>query len=172
MFKRSFVAALIALAAIAVPASAVEPTRQTVVQNNIVQDQGQACGFPVRWEIHLTAEITRFFDKDGALVRVQAQIRENNFITNLATGFTLVEGPDSFVQTTYIRDDGTIVVATGLAANVQSDPKLMDVGRVVLIPLGGGVFDLVFAAGPHAIREAADLGTLADALSAFCDVLS
>jgi hypothetical protein len=34
------------------------------------------------------------------------------------------------------------------------------------------VFDLVFSAGPHPVREATDLGTTADALTAFCDVLA
>jgi hypothetical protein len=44
----------------------------------------------------------------------------------------------------------------------------MDVVRVVLIPLGGGRSDLVFSAGQHPLREAADEGTLADALEGFC----
>jgi hypothetical protein len=59
------------------------------------------------------------------------------------------------------------IVATGLAANVQGE-GFKDVGRVVLLPLGGGRFDLVFAAGQHPLREAADGGRLADALPAFC----
>ena len=48
----------------------------------------------------------------------------------------------------------------------------MDVGRVILLPLGGGRTDLVLAAGQRPVREVADLGTLRDALPAFCEVLA
>jgi hypothetical protein len=96
-----------------------------------------------------------------------------NTITNLATGEVIVEGPDSFTQTSYIEDGrAVLVVATGLAANVQSDPRIMDVGRVAWIPLPGGRTDLVFLAGPHPVREAAEFGTLLQGLAAFCDAFS
>jgi hypothetical protein len=61
-------------------------------------------------------------------------------------------------------------MATGLQARVGNAVK--DVGRVVLLPLGGGRLDLVFAASQHPVREAADLGTLREALPAFCEVLA
>jgi hypothetical protein len=63
-----------------------------------------------------------FFD-DGARTRVQAHLREDNTITNLTTGESFHEGPDSFTQTSYFNADGTLdrIVATGLAANVQGE---------------------------------------------------
>jgi hypothetical protein len=38
------------------------------------------------------------------------------------------------------------------------------------VPLGAGRFDLVFSAGQHPLREAADDGRLADALPGFCEL--
>jgi hypothetical protein len=133
-----------------------------------------ACGsYGVAWDINLTARITNYFDRQGRRVRQIAHIKEDNTITNTVTGLTLREGPDSFTQTTYFNPAtgrATRIVATGLQARVGNE--LRDVGRVVLLPLGGGRFDLVFAAGQHPVREAADLGTLRDALPAFCAVLA
>src|SRR3989337_4454446 len=75
------------------PAVAVPPEREFVALTNVVQDNGEACGFPVRWDIDLTINITRFFDGDGALVREHFQIREMNTVSNLESGLTLQEGP-------------------------------------------------------------------------------
>jgi hypothetical protein len=105
-----------ALGLVAAGASAVPPQHFTAEPpTRIVEDTGQACGFPVRWTIDLTVEGTNFFDSEGRIVRQQAHIREDNTITNLATGLTLREGPDSFMQTIYFNPDGTIshFVATG-----------------------------------------------------------
>jgi hypothetical protein len=160
-----------ALGLMAATASAVPPQHFTAEPpTRIVQDTGQACGFPVRWTIDLTVEGTNFFDSDGRLVRQQAHIREDNTITNLATGLTLREGPDSFMQTIYFNPDGTIshVVATGLAANVQ-DGNLKDVGRVIWLP---GTNEIVFSAGPHPVREAIEFGSFQTALAAFCQALA
>lgn len=153
-------------------AVAVPPNRTTVDPPlTIVQDNGEACGFPVRWAIDISAvDITDFYDSEGRRVRQQAHITEDNTITNLETGFTLSEGPDHFMQTVYFGDDGrpTHFVATGLAANVfGTDVK--DVGRVVWLP---GTNEVVFSAGKHDLREAIELGTFANALVVFCDVLS
>lgn len=165
------VLATVALGVAAAPALAVEPQRFELAIHNPVQDEGQACGFPVLWDIRLTVEGTNFFDQDGNLVRQQAKIREDNTITNLETGFTLREGPDSFMQTTYFNPDGTVdrLVATGLAVNVQGDERLKDVGRVVWLP---GTNEIVFSAGPHPVREAVEFGNFRTGLRAFCDVLS
>jgi hypothetical protein len=105
-----------ALGLVAAGASAVPPQHFTAEPpTRILEDTGQACGFPVRWTIDLTVEGTNFFDSEGRIVRQQAHIREDNTITNLATGLTLREGPDSFMQTIYFNPDGTIshFVATG-----------------------------------------------------------
>jgi hypothetical protein len=170
----AFAVAALAAATLAAPAQADEPTiiRDLPVHQTI--SDADACGdFGVIWDINITADIFTFFDSEGVRVRQLIHIKENNTITNTVTGLTLQEGPDSFLQTTYFLPGGTgvdYIVATGLQARVGNE--LMDVGRVVLEPLGGGRFDLVFNAGQHPVREAADDGTLVDALAGFCDVLS
>jgi len=165
--------AAIAAAALAAPAFADEPTILRDVQVHQVVSDPAACGdFGVVWDINITADVFTFFDADGVRVRQVVHIQEDNTITNTVTGLTLREGPDSFTQTTYFQPGGLLVdyiVATGLQARVGNE--IMDVGRVVLEPLGGGRFDLVFAAGQHPVREAADDGRLVDALPAFCGVL-
>jgi hypothetical protein len=165
--------AAIALGLMAATAPAAPPQHFTQdPPARIVQDTGQACGFPVRWTIDLTVRGTNFFDSEGRLVRQQAHIREDNTITNLATGLTLREGPDSFMQTVHFNPDGTIshFVATGLAANVQAEGKnLKDVGRVIWLP---GTNEIVFSAGPHPVREAIEFGNFETALAAFCEVLA
>ena len=163
--------ALAVLGVAAAPASAVEPTRFSVTQHNVVQDQGQACGFPVRWDSNLTVEGTNFFDENGVRVRQQAHLHEDNTITNLETGLTIREGPNSFMQTIHFNPDGTIqeLIATGLAANVQGDEPFKDVGRIIWLP---GTNEIVFSAGPHPVREAVEFGNFLTGLRAFCDALS
>ena len=173
--KRLFApaAALLVAAVLAAPAAADAPTVLRDVQVMQVVQDPTACGdFGVIWRIDITADVFTFFDSDGVRTRQVVHIKEDNTIENTVTGLTLREGPDSLIQTTYFNENGTIdrVVAVGLQARVGNE--LRDVGRVVLVPLGGGRFDLVFAAGQHPAREAADDGTLADALPAFCGVLS
>jgi hypothetical protein len=160
--------AVTAAGALAAPAAAAPPTRQTIVPpTNVVEDQGQACGFPVRWTIDLTVERTRFFDNEGNLVRILDHVREDNTVENLATGKLLREGPDAFQQV--ISFEGglvTSVAVNGLALNLEGE-QLKDVGRVVL---ENGV--IVFSAGPHPAREAIGPGRpLSDALVVFCDAL-
>lgn len=168
----------LAAAALAAPVHADPPTiTRDVPIRNVVSD-ADACGdFGLRWNIEIAATIVDFFDSEGRLVRRVLHIKEDNTITKLdlagnpIEGTTLREGPDSFTQTVYFNADGTIdrIVATGLAARVGNELK--DVGRVILVPIGGGRFDLAFAAGPHPLREAADDGRIvADALPAFCAV--
>jgi hypothetical protein len=172
--RRTAVAVGLTIVALGVapgPAAAVEPQRFNATVHNPVSDQGQACGFPVLWDINLTVSGTNFFDSEGVLVRQQAHIREDNTITNLATGLTIREGPDSFMQTIHFNPDGTIreLVATGLAANVRGDEPFKDVGRVVWLP---GTNEIVFSAGPHPLREAIEFGNFRTGLTAFCDALS
>ncbi len=164
----AFALAVLVAAVVASPAVADKPTRtaNVVFPTRVITGE-TPCG-TLRWEINIVADITNFVDKEGKVVRQIAVVKEDNTITNLTTGETLREGPDSFIQTIYFNPDGTInrIVASGLQVKVGNE--LMDVGRVVLLPLGGGRTDLVFSAGQHPVREAADLGTIADALPAFC----
>src|ERR687893_392517 len=127
--RSSALIALVVAGALAAPAAAEPPTRQTIVQHHV---------------------------------------REDNTVTNLATGETLREGPDAFQQV--IGFEGgrvTSVAINGLALNLQGE-QLKDVGRVVL---ESGV--IVFSAGPHPAREAIAPGRpLSDALVVFCDALA
>lgn len=159
--RRTLVPVLGALlaGALALPALAAEPQRDQVAQNQVVEGQ-TSCGL-LRWEIHLTGDRFRFFDQDGQLVRVQVHISEDNTITNLDTGETYREGPDNFMQTTLFTEDGPLIVATGLAANVQG-AQLKDVGRVVIDPRTG---EILFSAGQHPLREAQEAGNV---LEGFC----
>jgi hypothetical protein len=161
--------ACLVMGVLASPTLADPPVRTDIEVSQVVTGP-TPCG-TLRWEIHITGRQTTFFDDDGVRTRVQAHLREDNTITNLTTGESFREGPDSFTQTTYFNPDGTLdrIVATGLAANVRGE-QFKDVGRVVLVPLGGGRFDLVFSAGQHPLREAADDGRLADALPGFCEL--
>jgi hypothetical protein len=163
--RRTLVPVLGALlaGALALPALAVPPQRDQVAQNQVVQGP-TSCGL-LRWEIHLTGDRFRFFDQDGQLVRVQVHISEDNTITNLDTGETYREGPDNFMQTTLFTDDGPLIVATGLAANVQG-AQLKDVGRVVIDPLTG---EIVFSAGQHPLREAQEAGNVLEGFCALFD---
>jgi hypothetical protein len=162
------VVSCLGLLVIASPAVADPPVHTDIAVSQVVTGT-TPCG-TLRWDIHITGQQTTFFD-DGVRRRVQAHIHEDNTITNLTTGESFREGQDSFMQTTYFNPDGTLdsIVATGLAANVQGE-QFKDVGRVVLVPLGAGRFDLVFSAGQHPLREAADDGRLADALPGFCEL--
>src|SRR5262245_56840402 len=144
-------ATCLATAVLASPALADPPT-QTDIDVTQVLTGATPCG-TLRWDIHITGSQTTFFD-DGVRTRAQAHLHEANTITNVTTGQSFREGPGAFTQTTHFNADGTVnrIIATGLAANVQGE-QFKDVGRVVLVPLGAGRFDLVFSAGQHPLRE-------------------
>ena len=174
MIRRAVVAACVVslVGGLVSPAVAVPPEREFVAQTNVVQDNGEACGFPVRWDIDLTIDITRFFDGDGALTREHFQIREMNTVSNLESGLTLQEGPDAFIQRNLYNDDGSVTIeANGLSVNVRGEEKLKDVGRFV-VRIGPGEFEVVMAAGPHPVRELSTGAVTPELLAAFCDVLS
>ena len=174
MIRRAVVAACVVslVGGLVSPAVAVPPEREFVAQTNVVQDNGEACGFPVRWDIDLTIDITRFFDGDGALTREHFQIREMNTVSNLESGRTLQEGPDAFIQRNLYNDDGSVTIeANGLSVNVRGEEKLKDVGRFV-VRIGPGEFEVVMAAGPHPVRELSTGAVTPELLAAFCDVLS
>ena len=162
--------ATLGVIALASPASAVPPQHFSVdPPPNVVEDNGEACGFPVRWTIDLEVQGTNFFDQDGVIVRQQAHVQEDNTIENLDTGLTLREGPDSFMQTIHFENGvPTHFVATGLGLNVFGE-QLKDVGRVAWLP---GTNEIIFSAGPHEARELLQFGTFEDVLAFFCDVLA
>ncbi len=143
-----------------VTAGAVPPTRQTIELTNTIVGFAADCGINMQWDISLTVERTRFFDQDGNLVRIQDQVRENNTITNLDTGETLQEGPDSFQQRILFNADGSVtVMAIGLSVLVNDgDAIVIDAGRLVLL-FGPGAPEVVALNGRHDLREIDPLTT-------------
>ena len=177
---KRIVALTVVVLAAALPATAsADPPQiqRDVVIQNLVSDADVCGDFGLRWDIDIVADVVDFFDADGTRVRQVIHIREDNTITQLdltgapVPGTTLREGPDSFTQTVYFNPNGTVdrIVAAGIAARVGNE--LRDVGRIVLSPLGGGRYELVFNAGQHPLREAASGGPIvAGALAGFCDL--
>ncbi len=172
MRRIALVAALATLFGLiwAAPAGAVPPTRQTIELTNVIQGVAPDCGIEMRWDIDLTVQRTRFFDQDGNLVRIQDQVRELNTITNLDTGETLQEGPDSFQQRIVFNADGTVEVwAVGLSVLVNDGNAIVvDAGRLVLL-FGAGPPQLIALTGRHDLRSI-DPFTTSDPtlLSGFC----
>lgn len=159
----------------AAPVAAQAPVRDTISQSNTVQDQGEACGFPVRWQIDLQGQRTRYYDASGRLVREHVVIREDNTVTNLDTGLTLREGPVAFVQDVRYHPDGSVVVTTsGTSVLVRgADDDVVDHGRLVVRYAPGQAPDVLLNLGPHHPRELTlGGGGLAAVLAAFCDVLA
>lgn len=154
-------------------AGAVPPVHETVEFQIIVEDQGQACGFPVRWEIVGTLADHLFFNHEGDLIRIVTHVEESNVLTNLATGKSVSDEP-VFNQIVNFDEDGSItsVETMGLFVNARNGSEhVMDVGRVIIgrLPDGGRV--LLFAAGQHPFREATLLD-LQQGLVVFCDILA
>lgn len=135
------------------PLAAVQPVTQSFVFADTIEGVAPSCDSLLRWEIGGTVERTFFFDQDGNVVRIQDKVRELNTISNLDTGETLQEGPDSFVQRILFEDDGSVTLQiNGLSVLVnQGDSTVVDAGRVVLFfgPDGPSVLDI---SGRHDIR--------------------
>jgi hypothetical protein len=86
-------------------------------------------------------------------VRFQDRVRESNTITNLDTGETLQEGPDSFLQRVLFNDDGTVTIeGNGLSVLVtDGENRVVDAGRVVLLGTWRGLCALGVV-GRHCAR--------------------
>lgn len=154
----------------AVPASAVPPTFQELTFSGAVVDQGQACGFPLSWEFTGDARITRFFDADGSLTRIQVQVRESGTVTNEATGEVVELPRTAFVERVLFVEGGTIIIEdNGLSVRVTGpEDFLLDVGRFV-VRLNPA--ELLQSSGMHPIREINPFSVSDPALlGAFCDL--
>ncbi len=137
----------------AAPAAAVPPVTQEFAFSDSITGFVPECGLNLQWDIEGTVDRTFFFDQDDNLVRFQDRVRETNTITNLDTGETLQEGPDSFQQRILFNDDGSVTVEiNGLSVLVnQGDNIVVDAGRVVLL-FGPGGPSILTVAGRHDIR--------------------
>jgi hypothetical protein len=154
----------------ALPARAVPPTFQDLTFSGAVTDQGQACGDPLSWEFTGDARITRFFDSDGALTRIQVQVRESGTVTNLTTGEVVDLPRTAFIERVLFVQDGSIIIEdNGLSVRVTGpDDFLLDVGRFV-VRLNPN--ELLQSSGQHPIREINPFSVSDPALlGAFCDL--
>ncbi len=134
-------------------AGAIPPVTQSFDFAQTIEGVAPSCGLPLSWNIEGSVDRTLFFDQDGQVVRIQDQVRESNTITNLSTGETLQEGPDSFIQRILFGDDGSVTLQiNGLSVLVnQGDNSVVDAGQVVLFfgPDGASVLSI---SGRHDIR--------------------
>ena len=164
----TFTAALLLIGAL--PASADPPTHVRETFSGAVTDAGEACGDPLSWEFTGEVLITRFFDQDGSLTRIQVHVQESGTVTNLATGEVVDLPRTSFLERVLLVDDGSIIIQdVGLSVRVTgSDDFLLDVGRFV-VRLNPN--ELLQSSGQHPIREINPFSVSDPALlGAFCDL--
>jgi hypothetical protein len=161
-FLSTVAAAVLAAAAFAPTAAAVEPIREEISSSDTVV-LADVCSFPVTVEATVTGTQTTVFDQNGNLTRIHIHIVEQDVFS--ANGRTLVGLPYTFnIQVLFDADSGEVthVFATGVASRV---------------PLPGGDFFLTagrldFAAHPgEAFIIQPDVGAQGN-LEGFCAALS
>jgi hypothetical protein len=161
-FLSSVAAAMLAAAAFAQTAAAVEPIREDASFSDTVV-LADVCSFPVTVEFTVTGTQTTFFDENGNITRIKFHNVEQDVFS--ANGKALVGLPYTFnVQVLFDPDSGEVthVFASGLVSRV---------------PLPGGDFFLTagrldFAAHPGAsFLIQPDVGVQGN-LEGFCAALS
>lgn len=110
------------------------------------------CGtFEVAESAELAGTFTTFFDRSGTPVRTQLHGRYFGTLTNLATGYTLTDGPDAYnVFHDIAEDTHSVRGLFYMVRDVDGRKVAIDVGKVTLSPDG------VSVAGPHDIFDAED----------------
>ena len=164
------VAGTAALLTVTAPAAADPPTHVRDTFSGAVTDTGQACGDPISWEFTGEVLITRFFDSDGNLVRIQVLVQESGTVTNLTTGEVVVLPRTSFLERVLLVEDGSIIIQdVGLSVRITGpEDFLLDVGRFV-VRLDPD--ELLQSSGQHPIREINPFSVSDPALlGAFCDL--
>jgi hypothetical protein len=161
-FLITVVAAVLAAAAFAPTAAAVEPIREDFSFSDTIV-LADVCSFPVTAEFTVTGTQTSFFDQSGNLTRIEIhQVEQDVFSAN---GRTLVGLPYTFnIQVLFDPDTGDVTHAYSS-------------GLVSRVPLPGGDFFLTagridFAAHPEtAFLIQPDVGAQGN-LAGFCAALS
>jgi hypothetical protein len=135
---------ILALLALAVPAAAQPPARQTVIDSGtFVVFPGCPGGYDVVIAWNNTIRMTTFYDAAGQVVRVVSHVDGNGTISNSVTGYTL-EGGSPTVETTWMRpqnpglDSGDKVIVGLYFKNTVPGEGivLLDAGRVVFDAAG------------------------------------
>lgn len=162
------IAAMILMTAL--PAAADPPTRQRFTFSGSVSDQGEACGDPLSWDFTGEVLLTRFFDSEGNLVRIQIQVRESGTVTNLSSGEVVDLPRTAFMERILFVEGGSIIIEdVGLSVRITGpEDFLLDVGRFV-VRLNPN--ELLQSSGQHPIREINPFSVSDPALlGAFCDL--
>ena len=154
----------------ALPATAEPPTHVRFTFSGAVTDEGQACGDPLSWEFTGEVLLSRFFDSEGNLVRIQVLVQESGTVTNLATGEVVDLPRTAFTERVLFVEDGSIIIEdVGLSVRVTGpEDFLLDVGRFV-VRLNPD--ELLQSSGQHPIREINPFSVDDPALlGAFCEL--
>ena len=117
-FLSSVAAAVLAAAAFAQTAAAVEPIREDASFSDTVV-LADVCSFPVTVEFTVSGTQTTFFDKNGNITQIKFHNVEQDVFS--ANGKTLVGLPYTFnVQVLFDPDSGEVthVFASGLTSRV------------------------------------------------------
>lgn len=170
---RTILLALASLLLIAAPAAANPPVRDQIIRQNPLRDNGEACGFPVLWDINMSIDRLRWFDDEGRVVREIQHITEDNTVHNLATGKVVRDGPVNFVRH-HEYENGVRVrtTDTGVMVNIRDGgERLLDIGWVQYRVHPDGIWEIFRSAGHHPVFEVLDGNTFPASLRAFCGVL-
>lgn len=172
---RTALIAVVACLVMAAPAAASELrlVKDHVEVHNPQQDMGQNCGFPVLWDIHISADRYRWYDEQDRIVRYLAYIHEDNTVKNLATGKTVRDGPVDFVRTQkYENGVSQYTVDTGLMVNIRAGREsVLDYGSVKYRVESDGTWNILGGFGSHPVYNALDGNQFISALGAFCKVV-
>ena len=117
-FLSIVVAAVLATAAFAPTASAVEPIREDFSESNTAV-LADVCSFPIDVEVTVTGTQTTFFDQGGSITRIQIHTVEQDVFS--VNEKTLVGLPYTFnLQILFDPDSGEVTHAfsTGVASRV------------------------------------------------------
>jgi hypothetical protein len=173
MIRSVLAGAAVSLLLAAPAAASSTPVRDHVEVHNPARDNGENCGFPVLWDIHMSVDRTRWFNEAGQVVHETQRVSEENTVQNLATGKTLRDGPVRFFRRHFYEDGVRVrTIDTGVMVNVSGEgERLVDAGRAVYRVLPDGTWDVQKLYGPHPVFEALDGNKFIAALGAFCGVL-
>jgi hypothetical protein len=134
---------VLAFLALAVPAGAQPPARQTVTDSGTFVIAECPAGYDVVIAWNNTIRMTTFYDAAGEVVRVVSHVDGNGTISNSVTGYTL-EGSSPTTETTWMRpqnpglDSGDKVIVGLYFKNTVPGEGivLLDAGRVVFDAAG------------------------------------
>ncbi len=108
-----------------------------------------SCGdFDVATSGEVSGVVTTFFDRNGNPVRIHVRERIFATFTNLTTGYTITDGPDSYQFFDDLVNETFSVVGLYFMVRDERGKKVaIDVGKITFSPDG------VSISGPHDIYE-------------------